>query len=1303
MLKHISRTRTRDVLPTRIHSPRLLSGPNASDWAYSSVRRSSPCLPLQTVRIEASIHPSNRGQAFFSFYHARQSYFSSVASVMQVDDSESSVAFHTKSDSYPDDKNYLSCLNKWFRENHGLTGKDIRDAFEYERFENLPPTTEDITGMANYSGVTHWWTSSFTDPVTHQKFDSLKLANIPSLLMNGKHYYTKKRHAKYAAVAKFLQDKELDLTPNSSSEIDENTELQPSAQLKSQPAPFRDSNNNPRSWLQDEYRKLKVFPTSENFQFLSHSFGGESGQELKRGIWWTASFQCPITQQWYAASDMKQCSSDLKLEHGGCIWYRTKPNAAHAASATALEYIDWNTLTYELEERGPDMALGGLRDEQHVNFLESSVQPLVDWFKQEHDIGIGIDEMENYFVATQKTTSDDVQHWTASFLSPVSGERFDAGTIVGLPSTTADGLVWYTSKSVAMEAAALRAHDILRFRKSGFIYVRHCSEHPSADPSPCIDTKNVDPNNLKDVRSESMDFQPPKESITSLSNESTSQNEDEQEEDFIIEMIPQQSSLGQGNGVNTLDIIAETWMESTMLSSYDDEEDSRIEDVQIRLRQRQEAIDRASKWLCDQNKFPKQPSSSDRTNVDAGGKMNGLPIANVILSSLAETHQRVPFHPQPAGVERAADAILESMMTSKQYAPDANTYAYYLKCLEGETPAVIAERAEKIVLEMETGQDSIGRPLPRPNASVYASLMQVKAITGDMALSCHLTSIPPTREMFLAALSSMAHHPDGFNADIGMKFIQQMEETSNDVQDMSLKPDIEAFNAALRWSGGAFRARRFSRALPWDSYSEIFKDGFLCNNSPENPAHRQAFEMEKWLECLERHGLSPTTETFESIIQAWVRCGTEYGLNQAEKYSHKFICGDLADMSPCIQTFYPILAGWAYCGSQDGPENVEKLLKNLQQRFKHLDRRRRFVSLPFLSSLAVQNQSLSLLATGTTRGNKLLEKIQGFGSSSLLNLDKLVCDFKEAPNFFLPGDVFVLTANSFYLTSTVADSIDELEQCFEGIRKTELLYEGLLVWLYRNQTEKTKYQLFHLLKHAPSIYSTHLSTLEQCNRISRKIGERWDLTQHLLVLEERVRRSREFLQYLDDAAEDALDKSLDLGDSDAFPIDKMLKEAPCATWPDFWSKALTFLSEEVDLPMLHKPEAVRLCIEISKLDDTFATARQVRTFLSEVSKKSCPEKDQEMIRQILERLDKTSSKFDTDNNDQSIYMSSEIKSSSEDGEDNYHGLVSSRRGSPTKTTRPKRSRSRGSSFAPKRPSTRAFRPPRPHQSTMAES
>jgi len=233
--------------------------------------------------------------------------------------------------------------------------------------------------------------------------------------------------------------------------------------------------------------------------------------------------------------------------------------------------------------------------------------------------------------------------------------------------------------------------------------------------------------------------------------------------------------------------------------------------------------------------------------------------------------------------------------------------------------------------------------------------------------------VRPNRETFLIVLSSLAKSSSlTFCADEARYWIEQMKQHANEYNDISLQPDTEVYNAPLKWSGGKRRRKRFSNdvvgawaklssssSYSWDDYGQIFQEGFrivLPEEVASDESLNVAKQMEDWLIGMEEMAarkkeeggkvdVAPDIETYESIIQAWVRTGTLEGLLKAEGWANRSIndgiidaeigkeedCLILTSPPPRLQMFHPIVAAWTYCRHDRGPVRVKEWIDRLEE------------------------------------------------------------------------------------------------------------------------------------------------------------------------------------------------------------------------------------------------------------------------------------------------------------------------------------------------------------------------------------
>ena len=97
----------------------------------------------------------------------------------------------------------------------------------------------------------------------------------------------------------------------------------------------------------------------------------------------------------------------------------------------------------------------------------------------------------------------------------------------------------------------------------------------------------------------------------------------------------------------------------------------------------------------------------------------------------------------------------------------------------------------------------------------------------------------------------------------------------------------------------------------------------------DNICVKQARAMDSWLELMETESVSnkriaPNIETYEAVIQGWLRTGTREGLDRAQALLQKLIVTSESDPSlkPRLQTFHPVLASLYHSNSEESAQTI---------------------------------------------------------------------------------------------------------------------------------------------------------------------------------------------------------------------------------------------------------------------------------------------------------------------------------------------------------------------------------------------
>jgi hypothetical protein len=456
----------------------------------------------------------------------------------------------------------------------------------------------------------------------------------------------------------------------------------------------------------------------------------------------------------------------------------------------------------------------------------------------------------------------------------------------------------------------------------------------------------------------------------------------------------------------------------------------------------------------------------------------------------------------------------------------------------------------------------------------------------------------------------MAHDLSAFDIDIATKLIDQMRTLAKTNDEPSLQPDVEIYNAPLRWSGDHLWSRLYSRVIPWDSYSEIYNDGFK-SDSEIDVQRQHAERVEQWIEIMETKAssdstLAPNIETYESLIQAWVRCGNQESLLRAETIATKIVTGEYSDIQPRIQSFYPILAAWTYSGCEEGPQKVESWIDLLQELVPDLEPRLGFPNVPVMAQISLQRQILNRLSDPLDVAPSRTENCI-FDSAMKCSefLQNTIDRYKAAPNSQLQNDIFVLVINAWYNAASAAilnDNLEETRKCFREIQKIVDQFDDLLVWLHQvDDSDRARLQFLKLLNLAPSVYGAQLaalSTMERNNsgKFHNAALKDYDRTMHLISIEEKIQRLEEFQLFWGDDG-DFIDNGtrtrkgkIGIDPISVFPSERFTGDLFCRCWSDYIDSSLDVLEKGANDASIGEPDFIRLSLLIARVTSSATPA-----------------------------------------------------------------------------------------------------------------
>eukprot|EP00977_Amphora_coffeiformis_P005040 scaffold1067_cov150-Amphora_coffeaeformis.AAC.3 len=345
-----------------------------------------------------------------------------------------------------------------------------------------------------------------------------------------------------------------------------------------------------------------------------------------------------------------------------------------------------------------------------------------------------------------------------------------------------------------------------------------------------------------------------------------------------------------------------------------------------------------------------------------------LARAKSVLACLAQALDEVPLGQHIIGTQKAAFSVLELLEETKDAKPDADLYTLYLKCLDGPDGHVVADKADIVVQSMREGKNSRGYIPPPPNANTYNALIQLLAVPGQVRYEKVLGYFTPTVDTYWTLLITEAYKrnlSEGdpiFDAAFCLECINNVKDLSDTIVD-----DVELLNAPLRWSGGS---KHFCRRIPWPDYARFLKDGdgFKKYNE-EHPSVQRAREIQEWVESNPYlPGVHPNIESYEAVIEGWLRTTTRKGLRHAEDILNKLL--QKPTDSPCyprLQTFHPVLMNWLHSGD---PEEGQKIKEWTDRIFAEAKKSNRIVPDVRIYEVAIHAR-LSMLKKSDEGGKQL--------------------------------------------------------------------------------------------------------------------------------------------------------------------------------------------------------------------------------------------------------------------------------------------------------------------------------------------
>ena len=420
---------------------------------------------------------------------------------------------------------------------------------------------------------------------------------------------------------------------------------------------------------------------------------------------------------------------------------------------------------------------------------------------------------------------------------------------------------------------------------------------------------------------------------------------DSEEEEYVVTQIPTHRNVPPSERI--LASLSSTISAENQASFANETDNHRMPLSVNPLSRVRQTLDMASAWVNANKKRSRSSKNPHRVILpQAGSSREALLVGKTVLSSLAETNQSTPITEMSRDIEKTAEKVFNIFLKESDTTPDPETYGLFLKCLVDSKPLDLAEKAQAIVQAMKDGKEWKGHIPPKPDVSTMNSLIQLWAQVGGKAgrYDAQDLGLELNRWSYLSMLSANTYYsrsagPEAddhlLDIDYARMCIDQMrKQFEANPNNASLRPDTQVYNAALRWSGGSLfkKSRPYARYIPWDNFKNESGPMTLKEYSDEDGTVVEAKMMEVWLQEMMNCPdpiVSPDIETYEALIQAWVRTATRKGLERAQELAEMLLQSPENTIEPRLQTFRPLLMAWLWSGELDTCDKVTSLISML--------------------------------------------------------------------------------------------------------------------------------------------------------------------------------------------------------------------------------------------------------------------------------------------------------------------------------------------------------------------------------------
>lgn len=720
---------------------------------------------------------------------------------------------------------------------------------------------------------------------------------------------------------------------SSSSSNGHKDEIGLTVKLDVEPKHMFDTSKMSPMWHLKHYYKMQrgiVISTEEHFSTEMVQYRQRESESTR--YCWKAAFFSPCVGYKFQSGTFRDDPTKQPLQHKNLpkrsVVYTKRSIAENAAAARALDYIQY-TITGATEPRlCEEHPSEVFKCQDHTGLVHV-------YYRRRNVAGI----LTRPTVKKLKTRQvDNAVLYSASFMCPISGTQYDSTMVDAVTSPAGDerpgfminGRYYYPSQRQAKRAAYRRCLDV----NFNVDTEDEASSSTAVDFGlPAVeDSKELAPHHL-DVSSPSIVQYDDDPYMSEASSESSGDEDEDASSTTDVPILDAEGEVYEVNYPVTASIASPA---QQFLTDVKDAWSSRPMDLDA-------ALDMAA---CAGRPGGAKYGygSPHRLKLHPKDSPGFFWRGKAALKMLSGAVQTTP-HTGGSKANVAAAHILQRMWFSKDSKPDTDCYTMYLKCFDQSDQHRIVKIAESLVssMQLRSRYRKTGHRLPRPDQSTLNTLIQLTAQLGGTAgrFASHINdeSFVPDRNSFLSVLSSAIYDASedgdtaGFDPEFAADCIQRMQELSEELNDETLLPDVQVYNAPLRWTGGPVlwaQSRPYARYVDWDDYEYLYRRGFRETSPADDLTLKQARMIQEWLERMEQLGvedirLQPNIETYEAVIQAWLRTATREGLEKAEAMVHKLFESSNT-IEPRLQTMHPILAARLYFIEQDSHSKILEIL-----------------------------------------------------------------------------------------------------------------------------------------------------------------------------------------------------------------------------------------------------------------------------------------------------------------------------------------------------------------------------------------